>query len=78
MLKTRVLIADCTERNPNVFYEIGIAHTLGKQVILIARSDDDIPFDLRPIRYINYKYTPRGMSEFEGNLQKHLSFALEK
>jgi hypothetical protein len=29
-----IIIADCTGRNPNVFYELGIAHTLGKPVIL--------------------------------------------
>jgi nucleoside 2-deoxyribosyltransferase len=63
--QARILIADCTGRNPNVFYELGIAHTLGKPVILIAQSADDIPFDIRHIRTIVYNFTPRGMREFE-------------
>lgn len=42
----KILIADCTTMNPNVFYELGIAHTLGKPTILIAQSQDDIPFDI--------------------------------
>ncbi len=67
-----MLIADCTERNPNVFYEIGIAHTLGKDTILIARSLDDIPFDLRHLRTIIYEYTPPGMTEFEKKLDSTL------
>jgi hypothetical protein len=52
-------IADCTGRNPNVFYEMGIAHTLGKQVILITQNEDDVPFDIRHIRYLKYEFTPR-------------------
>ena len=53
--QARIIIADCTGKNPNVFYEIGIAHALGKDTILIAQSDRDIPFDLKPIRFIIYK-----------------------
>jgi DNA-binding transcriptional ArsR family regulator len=64
----RIVVADCTGRNPNVFYEIGLAHTVGRPVILITQTDDDVPFDLRHIRYIRYEYTPRGMSDFEQRL----------
>lgn len=52
--RSAIVVCDCTSRNPNVFYEIGIAHTLGKEVILITQSADDIPFDLRHLRYIRY------------------------
>ena len=69
----QVLIADCTNRNPNVFYELGIAHTLGKPVILIAQSKDDIPFDVQHIRTILYDFTPRGMREFETSLEATLT-----
>lgn len=65
----RVLVADCTGRNPNVFYEIGVAHTVGVPTILVAQNDGDIPFDLRHIRRIRYRYTPRGMQEFERRLR---------
>ena len=36
--EARILIAELTGRNPNVFYETGIAHTVGKEVILITQS----------------------------------------
>lgn len=52
--RSRVVVADCTGRNPNVFYEVGIAHTLGREVILITQNDADIPFDLRHLRYVRY------------------------
>jgi hypothetical protein len=65
-----IIIADCTGRNPNVFYEIGIAHALGKETILITQSMEDIPFDLRHLRVIEYRYDPRGMKQFEETLKK--------
>lgn len=64
----RAVIADCTGRNPNVFYEIGLAHAVGKPVILITKEVDDVPFDIRHLRYIQYDYTPRGMRVFEKRL----------
>ena len=52
--RSRIVVCDCTGKNPNVFYEAGIAHALGKDVILITQSEADIPFDLRHIRYLTY------------------------
>ncbi len=36
-----------TGRNPNVFYEVGYAHALGKIVLLLTQNAEDIPFDLK-------------------------------
>ena len=58
--RSRVVICDCTGRYPNVFYEIGIAHTLGREVILITQNPDDIPFDLRHLRYVRYLNNTEG------------------
>lgn len=65
----RIVIADLTTNNPNVFYETGICMALGKEIILITQ-DEEVPFDLKHIRHIKYKYTPRGMTEFETILKK--------
>lgn len=53
----RVLVAELTTRNPNVFYEMGLAHALRKPVVLVAAHEDDVPFDLRHIRVIYYEMT---------------------
>jgi hypothetical protein len=45
ILRSFIVVCDFTERNPNVFYEAGIAHTLGKHVVPLTQSNDDIPFD---------------------------------
>ena len=75
---SQIIIADCTGRNPNVFYEIGIAHTVGKPTILISQNINDIPFDLQHIRYIVYQYTPRGMATFNEALYKALEVGKAK
>jgi hypothetical protein len=72
----RAIVADCTGRNPNVFYEIGVAHTVGKPVILITQKRKDVPFDLQAIRYLEYELTPRGMASFERRLAATLRSVL--
>lgn len=52
--KSQIVLADLTGKNPNVFYELGLAHAIAKPVILITESEEDIPFDLRAIRIIKY------------------------
>lgn len=52
--EARFLIADLTGRNPNVFYELGLAHALGKNVLLLTQRMTDVPFDLNHIRAIQY------------------------
>lgn len=51
----KVLVAELTSRNPNVFYELGLAHALGKPVVLVSSTQEDVPFDLRHIRVIYYE-----------------------
>jgi hypothetical protein len=70
--RSSVVIADCTGRNPNVFYEIGIAHTLGREVILITQNAEDIPFDLRHLRYVTYLNNSEGLAALVARLQPRL------
>jgi len=67
-----LVIADCTEKNPNVFYEIGMAHTVGKKVVLITRSDKDIPSDIKHFDYIPYIYDPEGVDALVKKLKTFL------
>ncbi|KAA8558558.1 hypothetical protein FX985_04917 [Pseudomonas extremaustralis] len=70
--RSRIVVCDCTGRNPNVFYEAGIAHTLGREVILIAQAEHDIPFDLRHLRFIRYHGNSQGIAELATALQARL------
>lgn len=69
----QLIVADCTERNPNVFYEIGIAHTVGKKVLLITRSSKDIPSDIQHFDYIQYDYDPEGVEALVQKLRTFFS-----
>lgn len=53
--KSRLVIANITGRNPNVMYELGVAHALSKPTIVIAQDFTDIPFDLNNRRIVIYK-----------------------
>ena len=49
-----VILADLTGKNPNVLYELGLAHALAKPAIMVTETFVDIPFDLRALRIIEY------------------------
>ena len=59
MLESSLIIALLDGQNPNVFYEIGIAHSIGKTVLLLANKNnkDEIPFDLKSDRLLLYSNT---------------------
>lgn len=67
------IIADVTGRNPNVMYEVGIAHTVGRPTLLLTQSTKEIPFDFTHLRHIEYKTTFSGPRE----LKKRLKDAIE-
>lgn len=54
IVKSDLIVADLTGENPNVYYELGLAHALNKKVILLTQEIDDLPFDLRSYRVISY------------------------
>jgi hypothetical protein len=57
IVAAKVLVAELTTRNPNVFYELGVAHALKKPVVLVSAREEDVPFDLHHIRVIYYDVT---------------------
>lgn len=71
---SEIVIADVTNRNPNVMYEIGMAHTVGKPVVIVTQNIEDVPFDLKHHRCILYSYTPKGCTVLEEKLSGTLSF----
>ena len=69
-----VVIADMTDRNANVFYELGVRHTLSDRSIIIAQHADDVPFDLRPYAYYVYDWRSEpGREQFAQRIQELLA-----
>lgn len=52
--RSEVVVADISGQNPNVFYELGLAHALGKEVILITQDSRRPPFDVSTARMLRY------------------------
>jgi hypothetical protein len=69
------VIAEITGGNDNVFYELGIAHTLNKPAILItqATKPDNVPFDIRHLRYLQYKNTAAGGAKLHDDLKASIT-----
>lgn len=76
--QSEVVICDLSGKNPNVFYEVGIAHALGKKVILIAQNLEDVPFDLRHLRVIIYHPNGEGIEDMISQVRPRLSLLVGK
>ncbi len=71
--KADIILADLTGKNPNVFYELGLAHAISKPVILITEIEEDIPFDLRAIRVLKYnKNEPDWGTKLKNSIEKSI------
>jgi len=68
--KAKLLLADLSGKNPNVFYELGLAHAAKKPVVFTSSQVDDVPFDLRHLRVIIYEVREPGWA---GRLQQSVT-----
>ncbi len=74
-----IVIADVTEHNANVFYELGIAHTLGQRVVLLRQRDSHaLPFDIGYWRSFEYGLRPLETEEFRKTLRRILRVHLDE
>jgi hypothetical protein len=76
--ESRLIIAEITNPNPNVFYEVGYAHALNKPTILIAESGTKLPFDVSSFRTLFYENTIAGKQKIELGLEKHIESVLSE
>ena len=72
--KADMIIADMSGKNPNVFYETGYAHALGKRVILLTQTAADIPFDLKHYSHIVYG---ESIVQLKEELERHVRWFME-
>lgn len=70
ILDADIIIADLTSRNPNVFYEVGIAHSVGNKTIMTAQSLTDVPFDIANYRVLIYEQTIAGSKKLSRDLER--------
>lgn len=70
--KAKIIIADLTGKRPNVFYEMGIAHSFGNNTILLAQSIKDVPFDVQVYHVILYENTIAGGNKLRKSIEKKI------
>lgn len=70
--KSCIVLVDFTGKNPNVMYETGIAHALGKEVIPITQDIADVPFDLKHHRVLRYDNNENGRMQLRESLEDRL------
>jgi len=69
-----LVVADLTGNNANVCYELGIAWSIGKPIILLTQ-EDKVPFDLYDLRHITYQCDLSSQERLEKDLQKQVGKA---
>lgn len=75
---SKILIADITGLNPNVMYELGLAHAITKPVIIISDSIENVPFDLRYLRILIYdSKKPNWADELKTKIKKSMAEIIE-
>ena len=68
IFRAQVVVVDFSGKNPNVMYETGIAHTLGKHVVPISQTLEDVPFDMRHHRVLKYLPNAEGLTKLSSDL----------
>jgi hypothetical protein len=76
IIEAKIVIAEVTAPNSNVFYELGYAHALEKSTILLAERGKQLPFDIAGYRCLFYENSIGGKREVEDSLKKHLKAIL--
>jgi len=73
----RLVLADLTTQNANVFYELGVRHAMGKRSLLVGQSPQDSPFDTHQYRMLIYKHPADSSDHFHTNIGKFLKDAID-
>ena len=74
IFRAKIVIVDFSGKNPNVMYETGIAHTLGKAVVPISQTLVDVPSDIQHHRAYIYLSNTEGLAALEQALTDRLSY----
>jgi hypothetical protein len=69
---SHVVLADITDENSNVFYELGIRHSLRNGTIIVSQAAHDIPSDLRGLWHVQYGTRPAEVKHFKDEIKRLL------
>jgi hypothetical protein len=73
IVQAKLVVAEITPSNPNVFFELGFAHAYSKPTILLSRKGTTLPFDVAPFRVLFYEDSIAGKRKVEEGLRRHIA-----
>lgn len=78
LCRSACVVADLTGGNANVFYELGVVHAMGDKTIMLAQDLDQLPFDLKSYRVLEYSPDEGGLTRLRADLATSLTSVLER
>lgn len=74
LAQSECMIADISDRNPNVYFELGLAQAMGKGIVLISDEQlaKDVPLDIQGLMIISYSTNPKSMKNLTSMIQRSL------
>lgn len=78
LLNADLVIANLTQVNPNVMYELAVRHASRKPVVIVFENDTKLPFDIAGQRAVPYEHTFEGLQQLEEDLEKVVTKALQE
>jgi hypothetical protein len=80
--KSDLIIADITEDNRNVYYELGLAHAKGRKAVLLKQRTEgkplDLPFDIKDFRIHGYEFSTVGFGDLRTRLTEIVTNAIDE
>jgi ribosomal protein S1 len=76
--EAEIVIADITGQNPNVLYELGLAHVIGKRVVLLAQQGENIPADIAYTRQVRYNLDVYDVLDFMNEFKENVRAARDE
>ena len=73
IIKADLVIADLSVPSPNVFYELGISHSVGSKTIIIADDAKNLPFDVRSEFTLVYSHDQKGLQLLGFQLKEYIN-----
>ncbi len=71
--RSKVIVADLSQWNPNVYYEMGVAHSIDNKTLMIVQKGERLPFDISTYHVIQYEPTEAGLVELRQQIQENLA-----
>ena len=78
IIESDLVIADLTDPRPNIFYELGISHSIGNKTIIISQNADSLPFDIRNEYTIIYNNNRDGLKLLYYELRRLVKIMIDR